>query len=385
MSDKLSEMVTAITGAGTVSAKDAAVLREVIYADGVIDKEEAEALFTINDAVSGKDNDAGWKKLFVAAVTKFVLADEVSPGEVDDDEAAYLIQKMEGDGQIDDVELATLVNITKKAKSCTAGFNAFVLKCLEGAILEDGIIDADEVEMIKDVIYGTGGGGGEGVDKDEADFLFRLNDAVSGKENSPLWGELFAEAITAFVLADDTSPGEVDDDEAAYLIQKIEGDGQVDAVELATLVSITKNAKSCTDGFNAFVIKSLEGAILEDGIIDADEVQMIKDVIYGTGGGGGEGVDKDEAEFLFRLNDAVSGKENSPQWGELFVEALTKFVLEDEVSPGEIDADEAKYLIEKIMADGQVDDVERALLVSIKNNAKEIHADLKAKMDELGI
>ncbi|MBU1741372.1 MAG: TerB family tellurite resistance protein [Proteobacteria bacterium] len=133
------------------------------------------------------------------------------------------------------------------------------------------------------------------------------------------------------------------------------------------------------------MLKSLEGAILEDGIIDADEVQMIRDVIFGSGGGGGEGVDKAEAEFLFRLNDAVTGKENSPLWGELFVEAIGKFVLEDEESPGEIDAGEAAYLIEKIMADGQVDDVELALLVHIKNNAKAIHEDLKTKMDELGI
>lgn len=111
-------------------------------------------------------------------------------------------------------------------------------------------------------------------------------------------------------------------------------------------------------------LDELKKALLEDGIIDAEEVKTIKDVIYEDGN-----IDKEEADFLFELNDAVSGKDNAPEWKELFIDAITAYVLEDEVSPGEIDEDEAEYLYNQIKGDGQVDDTERALLENIKAKA----------------
>ena len=112
-------------------------------------------------------------------------------------------------------------------------------------------------------------------------------------------------------------------------------------------------------------LEQLKKELLADGIIDSDEVNTIKTVIYEDGK-----IDKDEADFLFELNDAVSGKENASEWRELFIDAITAFVLEDEVSPNEIDKDEAEYLYNQIKGDGQVDDTERALLENIKAKAK---------------
>lgn len=112
-------------------------------------------------------------------------------------------------------------------------------------------------------------------------------------------------------------------------------------------------------------LEQLKKELLADGIIDSEEVKTIKAIIYEDGK-----IDKDEADFLFELNDAVSGKENAPEWKDLFVDAITAFVLEDEVSPNEIDDDEAEYLYNQIKGDGQVDDTERALLENIKAKAK---------------
>jgi len=196
MSEDLSILVKNIIEDGKVNEREVATLRERLYADGKIDREEADAMFEINDRVSGADNHPSWKKLFVGAITRHVLEDETSPGVVDDDEAKYLMEKMSADGKVDDVELETLVSITQKATSCTDEFNQYVLRAAEQAVLEDGIIDDDEVRMIRDIIYGFGGAAGAGVDRTEADFMFRLNDAVSGKENSPQWKALFVEALS---------------------------------------------------------------------------------------------------------------------------------------------------------------------------------------------
>ena len=89
-------------------------------------------------------------------------------------------------------------------------------------------------------------------------------------------------------------------------------------------------------------------------------------------------IDTEEADFLFELNDAVSGKENAPEWTAFFTQAICDFLLKDEVSPGEIDADEVAWLIAKVNNDGQVDQTEKALLRAIKVQAKSFPTGLDA-------
>jgi hypothetical protein len=113
---------------------------------------------------------------------------------------------------------------------------------LKTQILEDGIVDTEEVAQLRERLYADGI-----IDREEADFLFELNDAVSGKPNDPSWTTLFAEAIAAHVLQDETSPGVVDEDEAAWLIAKLQADGQIDDVEKALLAKILAEAKSVPD------------------------------------------------------------------------------------------------------------------------------------------
>lgn len=112
-------------------------------------------------------------------------------------------------------------------------------------------------------------------------------------------------------------------------------------------------------------LDELKKDLLSDGIIDVEEVETIKHKIYEDGK-----IDREEANFLFELNGAVTGKDNAPEWKELFIDAITAYVLEDEMSPYVIDEDEADYLYEQINGDGQIDDTERALLENIKAKAK---------------
>jgi len=112
-------------------------------------------------------------------------------------------------------------------------------------------------------------------------------------------------------------------------------------------------------------LEELKKELLADGIIDAAEVKELETVLYEDGI-----IDKDEADFLFELNNAVSGKANAPEWKDFFVKAITSFVLDDEQSNGEVDDDEAKYLYNQIKGDGQIDDIEKALLENIKAKSK---------------
>ena len=119
----------------------------------------------------------------------------------------------------------------------------------------------------------------------------------------------------------------------------------------------------------------LKNQLLEDGIIDAQEVKTLESVIFEDGI-----VDKEEADFLFELNNAVSGKANAPEWKEFFVKAITSFVLDDDKSNGEIDEDEAQYLYDQIKGDGKIDDIEKALLENIKTKSRNFPSLLQELM-----
>lgn len=121
-------------------------------------------------------------------------------------------------------------------------------------------------------------------------------------------------------------------------------------------------------------------SILEDGVVDKAEAGEIETRIYADGK-----IDKEEADFLFAVNDGVTGKENAPEWKDVFVKGLTDYVLADDEIPGVVDEDEAKYLIENIQGDGQVDDLEKALLANIKTNATSMHPSLTSFIDSVGL
>lgn len=99
-------------------------------------------------------------------------------------------------------------------------------------------------------------------------------------------------------------------------------------------------------------MKELVERILEDGIIEAQEVQELRAAILADGK-----VDKEEAKALFELNDEADEKD--PSFKDLFVEGIKKYILED----GVIDSEEEQFLLAHISAD--VDENEKALLEAL--------------------
>lgn len=120
-------------------------------------------------------------------------------------------------------------------------------------------------------------------------------------------------------------------------------------------------------------LEQLKNELLADGIIDAKEVNELRDFLYADGK-----IDSEEAEFLFEINNAVSGNNNDTAWESLFIEAITSYLLEDENSPGEIDEEETNWLYEKIKGDGQIDSIEKNLLLNIKTKAKAFPSKLES-------
>lgn len=118
-------------------------------------------------------------------------------------------------------------------------------------------------------------------------------------------------------------------------------------------------------------LQEVKAAFLEDGVIDSNEAKELEAILFEDGK-----IDAEEAETLFEINDAVSGKENSVEWNALFVKAITSYLLEDENTPGEVDEEEAEWLYNKINSDGQVDGLEKELLLNLRAKAKSFPAKL---------
>lgn len=119
-------------------------------------------------------------------------------------------------------------------------------------------------------------------------------------------------------------------------------------------------------------LQELKNELLADGVIDANEAKELETLLFADGK-----IDSEEANFIFELNDAVSGKSNDVAWNKLFVKAITSYLLEDEDSPGEIDETEADWLYDKVKGDGQIDGLEKELLLHLKSQAKHFPAKLE--------
>lgn len=126
-------------------------------------------------------------------------------------------------------------------------------------------------------------------------------------------------------------------------------------------------------------LKSLVDSVIEDGVVDEQEVKELREQFYADGV-----IDQEEADAMFEINDAVTGGENHESYEKLFVDVLSDFVLKDENTPGVVDKSEGDYLASKIEGDGEVDGVEKALLLNLKENATEIQSeDLLALIDSI--
>ena len=105
----------AIAQKDRIDAAAVSQLRDVVYHDAKISQRNADFLFRLKDRYLDKVCDDGWKDFFVDAITDYLLNDEKSPGDIDDDEARWLRARIQYNGRLDEIEKCLLLNLKKKA------------------------------------------------------------------------------------------------------------------------------------------------------------------------------------------------------------------------------------------------------------------------------
>ena len=195
---------------GQVDPQEVLALRRQGWGDGIITREEAEAIFALNNAIG--DRDAEWSDFFVEAIREFVLNGTEPRHQCDDAEAAWLIAQVDHDGVVDSMaELEALVRIIERAENVPTRLKNYVIEQVEkevltgtgptrcGGDLSATHVSSAEARILRRVIFAAGGHGPASVSREEAEMLFRLKDETLAEENAPEWDDLFLDGVANYL------------------------------------------------------------------------------------------------------------------------------------------------------------------------------------------
>jgi hypothetical protein len=197
---------------GVVTDEDVLNLRRNVYRNGVVNREEACGLFAFDQHATEKPDS--WRAFFVEAIADYLVNQEAPRGYITEANAEWLIENVSNDGIVDHrTELELLIKSMELAESVPADLAAFALRQVANAVIDGkgviardrelspGVIGETEVELLRRILYASGGAGSVAITRDEAEVLFEINDKTSEADNHLSWTELFTKAIACSVMA----------------------------------------------------------------------------------------------------------------------------------------------------------------------------------------
>lgn len=195
---------------GQITADELLALRREGWGDGIINREEAEALFALNTALDVRSSE--WCDFFVEAIGEFVLNAAPPRLQCSAEEAEWLIAQIDRDGIVESAaELEAVVRIIERAENVPERLKDYALAVVErevltgtgptrcGGALSATHISAAECRIIRRVIFASGGCAPAAVSRFEAEMLFRLKDATLADENAAEWDDLFIDGVANFL------------------------------------------------------------------------------------------------------------------------------------------------------------------------------------------
>ena len=225
-------IIRAILETKSLESSEILTLRRWFYGDGMIHEEDAVAMFAANRVLGGRNVE--FNKLFVEALTDFVVYQQKPTGRVCAEQAQWLIDQMGGPGgHVETVsEIDLLVNIMEEAHEIPTELATFAISQVKhAAITGEGpaargrvhfsrTVDGRDVELLSRMLEKSGGTLGASVSREEADLLFDIADACSSSPNDHAWDQLFARAIANHLLG-----GSAQQRRATEHVPFVHGDG----------------------------------------------------------------------------------------------------------------------------------------------------------------
>ncbi|BDI59857.1 hypothetical protein [Qipengyuania nanhaisediminis] len=210
MTTQFTEIAQRAAADGDVTADEVLALRRQGWGDGIITREEAEAIFAVNNAIDERSQE--WCDFVVEAIGEFVLNGTEPRLQCDDSEAEWLIAQVDHDGVCESyVELEVIVRIIERAENVPTRLKDYVIAQVEnevltgtgptrhGGELSDTHVSSAEARILRRVVFASGGHGPAAVSRHEAEMLFRLKDATKAEANAPEWDDLFLDGVANFM------------------------------------------------------------------------------------------------------------------------------------------------------------------------------------------
>jgi hypothetical protein len=222
---RIEQLDKQIQARGSIEGQHAFDLRRLIYAKGSVSRSDAEVLFNLNAACRNKGQ--AFADLYVEALTDYFVWHSEPKGCVTPDLARFLIDNVTADGQIErKTELELALNVVHWARDCPRELVALVLDAVRDSVLAARgakfganrprvCIGAADVAILRKALFAPAGDGGLQVSRCEAEMLFTLNDAAATCENDPEWANFFAHAIANHLTNPSGNFKSVKRDEAA--------------------------------------------------------------------------------------------------------------------------------------------------------------------------
>ena len=111
-------------------------------------------------------------------------------------------------------------------------------------------------------------------------------------------------------------------------------------------------------------LKEIRKDAIEIGYIDQSIIDRLQEEIQSD-----QQISLEEANFLFTIKKQFANKKNSPNWRTFFIDTITRFLLEDEDSPGVVDEQEAQWLRAHIQSQGSLDRTDQLLLSELRTRS----------------
>lgn len=194
------------------------------------------------------------------------------------------------------------------------------------AIAAKGEATAEDVQHLRNIAMADGR-----LCRAEVEAAFTVDRVLMERSQDWVWwlreitvDHLFGVGATAKDLAHD------DADWLLGAVQPLATEGS--RARLEVLVRVVETACSMPDAFYLAVLNALADAVTSnqgDGepVICAEDATQLRRVLYASAGDGRFAISRAEAEFLFDLNDRTSEAGNAPEWTQLFVQAISNYLM----------------------------------------------------------
>lgn len=293
-----------------VTAEEILALRQAGWADGAMTAEEVEAIFALNDSLVEPTPD--WSDFFVEAIGEYLLNGTPPKGYVSDDNAAWLIARIDRDGALQGMtELELLARVLERGTNAPDRLKAYVLEQVEQAVLtgtgatrhgsrlDAGCVNEAEATILRRVLFAPAGDAPAAVSCAEAELLFRLKDASLGAVNAPEWKRTFVQGVANYLQGVASRSAQISRERAAELESFVADDSSSVTRFLGRMAKGAPNAFGVVFGrksperdrlaelrsaeqVTADEQSWLDGHVNADGVIDEYEQALIAFLVGGS-------------------------------------------------------------------------------------------------------